>query len=87
MKECPICHKEMHYSFEAQVPLRNVRKCPHCGKLVRKKISIWFIPVVLLLTVSLILFNVHWLFHILTPISVVIFFWFMHKLPYVPYDE
>jgi phage FluMu protein Com len=88
MKKCPVCNKEIKtYSLNIQPPLRNTIKCPHCGKLLRKKFSIWFIPVVLFIIISFILFNLHWAFHILVFISIIVYLIFMYKLPYVPYNK
>lgn len=88
MKKCPVCNKEIKtYSLNIQPPLRNTIKCPHCGILLRKKFSVWFIPVILFVLVSFILFNLHWAFHILTLVSIIVYLIFMYKLPYVPYDK
>ncbi len=88
MKKCPVCNKEIKtYSLNIQPPLRNTIKCPHCGTLLRKKISIWFIPVLLFMLISFVLFNLHWAFHILALISIIVYLIFMYKLPYVPYDK
>ena len=88
MKKCPVCKKEFNpYSLTIQSPLRNTKKCPHCGRLLRKKISVWFIPVVLFLLASLVLSTMHWAFRILALISVLVYLIFMYKLPYVPYDK
>ena len=88
MKKCPVCKKEIKpCSLTVRLPLRNTKKCPHCGRLLRKKISVWFIPVVLFMLVSLVLSTIHWVFHILALISVLVYLIFMYKLPYVPYDK
>ena len=88
MKKCPVCNNKIKTcSLNIQPPLRNTIKCPNCGILLRKKFSIWFIPVVLLILISFILFNLHWAFHILALISIIVYLIFMYKLPYVPYDK
>ena len=88
MKKCPVCNKEIKtYSLNIQPPLRNTIKCPHCGVLLKKKTSVWFIPVVLLLLISFMLFSLDWAFHILALISIIIYLMFIYKLPYVPYDK
>lgn len=88
MKKCPVCNKEIKAGLlNIQPPLRNTIKCPHCGRLLRKKFSIWFIPVILFLLTSFILSNLHWGFYILAAVSIIVLLIFMHNLPYVPYDE
>ena len=75
---CRVCGNEI---------AKSTKKCPHCGRLLRKKFSLWFIPVILFVLISFILFNLHWAFHILALISVLVYLIFMYKLPYVPYDK
>ena len=88
MKKCPVCEKEIKpYSLNIQTPLRNTKKCPHCGRLLRKKNSVWFIPVIIFVLISFILFSLHWAFHILILISLFVYLFFMYKLPYVPYNK
>ena len=88
MKKCPVCNKEIKkYALNIQPPLRNTVKCPHCGRLLRKKFSVWFIPIILFLLISFVLFNIHWAFHILLLISIIVYLIFMHNLPYIPYDK
>ncbi len=88
MKKCPVCKKEIKpYSLTIRPPLRNTKKCPHCGRLLRKNFSVWFIPVVLFMLVSLVLSTIHWAFRILALISVLVYLIFMYKLPYIPYDK
>lgn len=87
MKKCPVCKKEIKTcALSIQSPLRNTIKCPHCGRLLRKKFSIWFIPIILFVLISFVLFSLHWAFHIVALISIVAYLIFMYKLPYVPYD-
>ena len=88
MKKCPVCKKAIKKGdLNIQMPLRNTIKCPYCGKLLRKKFSIWFIPVVLFMLVSFVLSTLHGAFHILALISVLVYLIFMHNLSYVPYDN
>lgn len=88
MKKCPVCKNEIkRFPLNIQLPLHNTIKCSFCGRLLRKKFSIWFIPIVLFMLVSLVLSTLHWAFYILALISIIVYLVFMYKLPYVPYDK
>lgn len=90
MKICPVCNKPMkgiylgkEFSFLTMAP--NVKHCPQCGHLVRKKPSVWYILSLVAFAFCLGNFKTHWTFAILTVLLGLLVFILFYKMPYIPY--
>ena len=87
MKKCPICNVELNRSNIAFDPRKHVIKCARCGRTLRKRVSIWFLPLMLVFGSVCANFQTHWVFKVLTIILGIALVIFYNRLPYVPYDN
>lgn len=86
MKTCPLCGEKIRGLSGNPDPRPHVIRCPHCHKLLRKKISIWF-PLLLLGFIPPVAYlKTHWIFIVWTVAWGVLCLAFYAKLPYVPYE-
>lgn len=102
MKKCPVCHQFFNQRMLLKNQLskkpsklfsehlthgKGVIQCPHCSAWLRKKISVWFIPALIPVLISGILYPINHQYAFLFIISMIFFMIFYANLPYVPYDK
>lgn len=86
MKKCPYCNKKFDSVFSGDIR-RHVRRCGYCGKVSKKKVSLWLVALLFIFAVVGANFKTHWLFAVFTIILALIICFIYWRLPYVPYDE
>ncbi|MBQ6687500.1 MAG: hypothetical protein IJN03_03140 [Bacilli bacterium] len=87
MHKCPVCKNYMSNRSEKKTILRYTRYCPYCGTLLRKKKSIWMLPLYLGFAICGANFKTHWIFAVMAIIIGIVIYVAFSKLPYVPYNE
>lgn len=85
MRKCPVCKKNMNRRKPSFLLGRYLTRCPHCGAVLRKKLSIWFTIIVVLWAVCAANFKTHEFFVVATIVGCFIIIAFLYKLPYEPY--
>ena len=102
MRKCPVCRQSFNQLMllkkklskptsdlleEHLIDGKGVIRCPHCGTRLRKKKSVWFVPMLLPFLVSAVMYSTNHSLWFLMVLSIVFFMIFYINLPYVPYDK
>jgi len=102
VKKCPVCHQSFsQYTLlkkklakpmsdllgEHLTDGKGVIRCPYCGSRLRKKISVWFFPMLLPFFASAVLYATNHSLWFFMPLCIVFFMLFYINLPYVSYDK
>lgn len=86
MNKCPICNKKMSGKRTKPTLLRFVKHCPHCGALVRKKRTVWFPILLVLMAIPLGNIKTHWAYAVIGGLLAVASIVLFVCLPYEPYN-